>query len=581
MNPTTTDGRPLLPEAALAGYARALAGAAGDLYPECSMPEIAFESPRNPDFGDFSTNAAFSLARFARRSPQDVATALIERVDAQEPGIRELFSAISPVAGFINVRVGAASWQAAVARVLDDGLHFGESPKLGQRISLEFGSANPTGPLVVVQGRTLSIGATLAAAMRYCGYDVFVEWIINDAGGQLDTLARSLYARYRQRSEPAFPFPKDGYPGEYLQPIAAVILERDGLRWNDAAETEWLPFFAQAGRDALVADQLQTVARFGVIYDHWQSERELHESGRVGEALRELSARSLTYEKDGALYFKATKFGDDKDRVLVRKDGRPTYLAPDVAYHHEKLRRSDRVIDILGPDHHGYIGRLHGLAEALGYKGRLDVLIAQQVTLMRGAQEVSMSKRAGDIVTLDEILDEVGVDAARFFFTMLAPESPLTFDLELAKQASNDNPVFYVQYGHARIASVIKNADPADAAAARSERRLVSLAHPAELVLARRINELPRTVRNVVDNLAPHRLTRYARELAADFHQFYTACKILTDDRERRIARLALCLATQSVLAQVLGILGVSAPLSMQRAVPEQSPEPQNSATTT
>ena len=559
----------MLPEAALAAYAGALADAALDLYPEGSKAPIVFESPRNPDFGDFATNVAFALSRFARRPPQDVATALIARVNAQRPGLHEVFSAVTPLAGFINVRVGAASWQAAVARVLDEGDHFGQAPKHGGRISLEFGSANPTGPLVVVQGRTLSIGAALAAAMRYCGYDVFVEWIINDAGGQVDTLARSLYARYRQQSDPAFPFPPDGYPGEYLQPIAAEIAERDGRRWDDVAETEWLPFFALAGRDALVNAQLQTVARFGVTYDHWQSERELHESGRVREALRQLGDAGLTYQKDGALYFKATKFGDDKDRVLVRADGRPTYLAPDVAYHHEKLRRSDRVIDILGPDHHGYIGRLHGLAEALGYKGRLDVLIAQQVTLMRGSQEVSMSKRAGDIVTLDEILDEVGVDAARFFFAMLAPESPLSFDLELAKQESNDNPVFYVQYGHARIASVVKNADPADVAAARSERRLAPLTHPAELVLVRRINELPRTVRNVVDNLAPHRLARYARELAADFHQFYSACKILTEEREQRVARLALCLAAQGVLAQVLGMLGVSAPQSMERAEPE------------
>lgn len=580
MNPITTKERPLLPEAALAAYASALGDAVAELYPEGAV-EIAFESPRNPDFGDFATNVAFALARVARRSPQDVATALVTHVDARQPHMRAVFSAIVPVAGFINVRIGAASWQAAVARVLAEGDRFGEGPKQDRRISLEFGSANPTGPLVVVQGRTLSIGATLAAAMRFCGYDVFVEWIINDAGGQLDTLARSLYARYRQQFDPAFPFPEDGYPGDYLRPIAAALTERDGTRWTNVEQTEWLPVFGTFGRDALVAEQLQTVARFGVTYDHWQSERELHDTGRVRDALRRLSDGGLTYEKDGALYFKATKFGDDKDRVLVRTDGRPTYLAPDVAYHHEKLQRSDRVIDILGPDHHGYIGRLHGLAEALGYKGRLEVLIAQHVTLMRGSQQVSMSKRAGDIVTLDEILDEVGVDAARFFFAMLAPESPLTFDLELAKQESSDNPVFYVQYGHARIASVIKNAAPADVEAARAAQALTPLTHPAELALARRINELPRTVRNVVDHLAPHRLTRYARELASDFHQFYTECKILTEDREQRVTRLALSLAAQSVLARVLEILGVSAPSSMEReATADRSPARRNSATT-
>jgi arginyl-tRNA synthetase len=250
--------------------------------------------------------------------------------------------------------------------------------------------------------------------------------------------------------------------------------------------------------------------------------------------------------------------------VLVRRDRRPTYFANDVAYHYEKLQRADRVIDILGPDHHGYIGRLKGLAEALGFsRDALDVLIAQQITLMRGNEQVSMSKRAGHIITLDDIIDEVGIDAARFFFVMLSPESPLVFDLELAKEQSNENPVYYVQYGHARIASVFKNADPADVEEARTRPSLKALVTPAEIALARRLADLPRVVQNVVDQLAPHRLARYAREIAADFHQFYHECRILVDDREERLARLGLCIATKSVLARVLDLIGVSAPESM------------------
>jgi arginyl-tRNA synthetase len=407
------------------------------------------------------------------------------------------------------------------------------------------------------------LGATLANALQYCGYDVFIEWIINDAGGQLDTLGRSLYARYRQHFDPSFPLPEDGYPGDYLVPIAEELVQRDGNRWVDADESDWLAYFSKFGRDTLVDRQMQTVERFGVHYDLWQSEKELHDTGRIRAGLQRLQALDHTYESDGALFFKATEYGDDKDRVLVRRDGRPTYFANDVAYHYEKLQRADKVIDILGPDHHGYIGRLKGLAEALGYnRDHLEVMIAQQITLMRGNEVVSMSKRAGHIVTLDDIIDEVGVDAARFFFIMLAPESPLTFDLELAKEQSNENPVYYVQYGHARIASVFKNADAGDIEAARGA-ALDALTNPTEITLARRLAEMPRIVQNVAEQLAPHRLTRYARDIASDFHQFYHECRVLVDDRDLRLARLGLCIATQTILARVLDMMGVTAPESM------------------
>ncbi len=527
-----------------------------------AQAEIPFEAPRRPEFGDFATNVAFSLAKTARRSPQDVARDLIAGIKQRAAGLDEKFSGIDAVGGFINLRLAPAVWQAVITNVLQQGDRFGEAPKNGQRISLEFGSANPTGPLVVVQGRSMSIGATLANVMRLRGYEVFTEWIINDAGAQLDALGRSIYARYRQLLGEQYPLPQEGYPGEYLLSIARRILEHDGDRWANAAESEWLPFFATFGRDELVAEQKQTARRFGAEYDRWQSEAALHASGKVREGVEHLRELGLTYEQDGALFFRAMQFGDDKDRVLLRSDGRPTYFCMDVAYHYDKLRNSDRVVDILGPDHHGYIDRLKGISAALGYPGRLDVAIVQQVTLMRGGEQVSMSKRAGEIVGLDEIVDEVGIDAARFFFIMPAMESPFTFDLKLAVEKNNQNPVYYVQYGHARIASVLRRALPEDVEAAQTA-ELTPLTHSPELSLARRLAEFPNVAAGIVQYLAPHRLARYARDVAADFHQFYTECKILTEEREVRLARLALCLAAKSVLARALGLAGVGAPDSM------------------
>ena len=561
MSPTTTDVT--LPESALEAFRAALAAAIAQRYPQASAAAIAFEAPRRPEFGDFATNAAFALAKVARIAPNAVAEHLIADVNARAPEVCAHFTAIEPVAGFINLRLAPALWHAQIAHIVRSGDRFGTLASNGVRISLEFGSANPTGPLVVVQGRTLSIGDTLAKALRMRGYDVFTEWVVNDYGTQVDTLARSLYARYAQCFEPDYPFPEDGYPGEYLLPIAAGLARRDGARWLGTPQSEWLPYFSQDGLAALLAEQQATALRFGLQYDLWQSERALHESGRVREDIDRLRELGLTYERDGALFFRATDYGDDKDRVVLRSDGRPTYYGADIAYHYEKLKRADRVIDILGPDHHGYIGRLKGLATALGYPGQLDVMIAQQITLMRAGEQVSMSKRAGNIITLDDILDEVGVDAARFFFVMLATDSPLTFDLALAVEQTSDNPVYYVQYGHARIASVLRNADAADVAFARSGAHLDRLSHAAELTLARRLSELPGVVQGVVDHLAPHRLAKYARDVATDFHQFYTECKILVEDRELRVARLALALGAKSVLARVLDLVGVSAPETM------------------
>ena len=542
----------------------ALHRAAAELVAGESLPAVVFEAPRNSDFGDFATNVALQLAKRARRAPQLLAAELIARARELEPRLPEVLADVTPAAGFINIRLAPAYWQRRIAAILTDSGAYGRArTPTGERVSLEFGSANPTGPLVVVQGRTLSLGDSIAKAMRFCGIEVTTEWIINDAGSQVATLGRSLYARYRQLVDPGFPFPDDGYPGTYLVPLARIVREREAERYDAAPETEWLPVFAQFGRDAIVAEQQATCARFGVHFDRWQSEKELHASGAVAASIEELRKRGLTFESDGATWMRTALFGDDKDRVLVRKDGRPTYLAPDVAYHYDKLQRNDRAILILGPDHHGYHARLNTIAAAFDRPGTIEVLTAQQMTIVRDGGLVSLSKRSGDVLTLDDVLDEVGVDAARFFFVMMNADSPMTFDLTLAKEQSSDNPVFYVQYGHARIASIERNA-PADLVArARRGDALERLVEPAELALARRLAEFPGVVQGVATALAPSRLARYAQNVASDFTQFYVACKVLGDDADLSAARLGLCLATKTVLASSLELLGVSAPEKM------------------
>ncbi|HEY0613786.1 MAG TPA: arginine--tRNA ligase [Candidatus Elarobacter sp.] len=561
MNPITTEDSVLL---TLDELAARFAAAARSLWPEAD-PVVQFEPARRPEFGDVATNVAFGLARVARKKPQEIAAEIVARAMDDE-GVRATVAQATPLAGFVNLTLQPAFWQRVVGDVLREGGDYGRGPVAGERISLEFGSANPTGPLVVVQGRTLSIGDTLARAMRHAGYDVFVEWIINDAGSQIEALGRSLYARYRELFDPAYPFPEDGYPGDYVIAIAEKLRARDGERWLHVPEADALPVLATFARDEIVAEQRAVAERFRVHYDLWQSEKALHDAGKIETGIARLRDLGVLYENDGATWLRTTAAGDDEDRVVVRSDGRPTYFANDIAYHYEKLQRADHVVDFLGPDHHGYIKRLDSLANAYGRPGAFEVILVQQITLKRGDEILSMSKRAGTLVTLQEVIDEVGVDAARFFFVMLSTDQPLTFDLELAKKQSNENPVYYVQYGHARISSVLRKARETHGAqleAARRAERLDALTHPSELALARRLAEFAPAVAGVARARAPHRLTKYARDVASDFHQFYDACRVLTADEGTTTARLGLALATQTVLAMTLGFCGVSAPESM------------------
>jgi arginyl-tRNA synthetase len=548
----------------LPALAERFAAVARALYPEGDA-NVTFEPPRRAEHGDVATNVAFGLAKTARKKPLEIAQAIIDRA-LGDADVRATVAEASAAAGFINLRLVPAFWQRTIATILREGPLYGRGAPQNERISLEFGSANPTGPLVVVQGRTLSIGDTLAKTLRFAGYDVFTEWIINDAGSQMDTLARSIYARYMQLWDAAYPFPEEGYPGGYLLPIAELIRAADGAKWRTAPEAEWLPYFATFGRDENVREQQTVAQHFGVAFDLWQSEKALHDAGAIATGIERLRTYGLTYDKDGALWLRTTESGDNEDRVVVRSDGRPAYFANDVAYHYDKLQRADRVIDILGPDHHGYIARLRALADAYGRSGAIEVLIAQQITLKRGDEIVSMSKRAGQIVTLADIIDEVGVDAARFFFVMLSIDQPLTFDLALAKERSSDNPVYYVQYGHARIASVVRKAIERDATLVDDAKRgehLGLLREPSEIALARRLAEFGAVVAGVARTRATHRLPKYARDVAADFHQFYADCMILGEDRAQSAARLGLAIAAQTVLAKALDLCGVSAPETM------------------
>jgi len=527
---------------------------------------VALAPTRDAAHGDFATAVALAAAKAWKRNPLEIAQAIVAEGASNLSGVARI-EAVKP--GFVNITMAPNFWNDVVLDVLHLGSGYGTSDALASAgpMLVEFVSANPTGPLVVVQGRSSALGATLVAMLRFAGCKTGSETYINDTGTQLDLLADSLYARYATLLGVDAAVPEDGYSGEYLIDLARALVARDGDRWLHVPVEERRTVLGRFARDLIVDDQRADLERFRVHFDHWTSETTLHESGAIEKAIEELRAGGHVYEKDGALWLRSRAFGDDKDRVLIRNDGRPTYLAADAAYHADKLRRGNRyLIDILGPDHHGYIARLAALVAALGHPGKLEVLLAQHVTFKRGGETVSMSKRAGDLITLREVMDQVGVDAARFFFINRAPESHLVFDLELAVEQSAKNPVYYVQYGHARIASILrKAAEGREALVERAAqgRDVGKLGHPTEIALIRRLADFGRTVSSAAEARAPHRLAEYTHSVATDFHAFYTECIVLTDDDALTSARLSLCLATKTVLASALGLIGVSAPDAM------------------
>ncbi len=544
------------------------------------IPVPFFERPRDVAHGDWATNVALQSAKAAGMPPRQVAEAIAKRM-AGHPDI-DAVEIAGP--GFINIRLSAHALQRVLREVRAAGSEYG-SIKLGagQKVQVEFVSANPVGPMHVGHGRWAALGDGIARVLAHAGYTVEREFYINDAGVQMDIFGKSVAARYLELCGQSIEFAENWYQGAYITEIAREIFEAEGEIWaTRSAEEREAHFTAKA--EAQVLEHLKRVLHgMGVDFDVWFSERTLHAPGEGGgpsaieRGIETLRAAGYIYELDGALWFRTTDFGDDKDRVLKKADGDYTYFAADIAYHANKFERGfDRVIDLWGADHHGYVKRMLAGAAALGHPGKLDMVIGQLVNLFRNGEAVRMSKRTGEMVTFEELLDDVGPDAARYFFLRRSTDQPLDFDIELAKQQSSDNPVYYVQYAHARICAILRKAAGADtadtdvdiassaAALLAGEVKLGLLDAEPELALMRKIAEFEEVVEVAAVKLAPNKLTNYAEELAATFHQFYTLCRVVDPEApELSAARLYAVDATRITLATVLGLVGVSAPERM------------------
>jgi len=541
--------------------ARELGIAEKDL-PQAS--DIEVEVPREENHGDFASNLAMTLARAAKMAPRRIAEVVVSHLDRSHKDIKEVGVA-GP--GFINFHLTAGWFHSIIRDILNQGKDYGScSAGKGESIQVEFVSANPTGPMNVVNARAAAVGDCLCNLLRMVGYDVGSEYYVNDAGNQADRFAASLRARFLQGQGVRASIPEDGYPGEYVVELVER-LKRQYPGLPDMTDDELLEFFREHGLDAMVEWQKQDLKDFGVEFDNWFREKTLHAAGKVGRAVDCLRDHGYTYEEGGAVWFRSTEFGDDKDRVIVKSDGGYTYLAGDIAYHLDKFERGfAKVIDIWGPDHHGYVERTKAAIQALGYKAdALEIMILQLVTLVRDGQPVRMSKRTGDFVSMDELVREVGKDAARYFFLMRSPESHLEFDINLAKEESNENPVYYVQYAHARICSILQQAAEHgyDVQMCAGGVDLSPLQEPGEISLVKKLAFFPEEVRMAALRREPHRIAYYVHELAGMFHSFYTQCRVVGEDQVLTTARLALVEAVQIVIRSSLELLGVSAPERM------------------
>jgi len=563
----------------LAGLiAEALAQAA----PDTPVPAIVLDRPKQAGHGDYACAVALQLAKTLKRPPREVATAIA----AALPASVCVEKAEVAGAGFINFFLKRTYKQQVVNRVLAAGTAFGTSD-FGRRrkIQVEFVSANPTGPLHVGHGRGAAYGASLANVLGAAGFEVSREYYVNDAGRQMDILALSTWLRYLELAGTAVSFPPNAYQGDYVRDMAQKLRAQHGGRFERGApaaagedDEVRLDALIAAARSALgadyavvhgfalneqLADCKDDLSQFGVVFDCWFSEQSLHDSGKIGRAAKLLEEKGHTYAEGGALWFRSEAFGDEKNRVVRRENGQYTYFASDIAYHADKFERGfDVVIDVWGADHHGYIARVKGALTALGLDAaRLNIALVQFAVLYRNGQKASMSTRSGEFVTLRELRQEVGNDAARFFYVMRKSDQHLDFDLDLAKSKTNENPVYYVQYAHARVCSVLAQwgGDAAGLAAADTG----PLAQDAELALCARLIEYPEVVENAARDFAPHSLAFYLKDLAGDFHSYYNATRLLADEEPLKLARLALACAVRRVLANGLALLGVSAPDKM------------------
>jgi len=559
-------------------------------------PSVMIERTRDRAHGDFASNLALLLAKPARCKPRDIAEKLVSAIESDEQ-VQKIEIA-GP--GFINFFLGDEAWHAVIDDVLEQGDRYGRSDAgKGQRIQVEFVSANPTGPLHVGHGRGAAYGAAVADLLEAIGYDVHREYYVNDAGRQMDILAASVYLRYLDLCGETVTFPANGYQGDYVWDIAATLHREhgaalqhpvadvfqdippdepaggdkeahiDGLIERSRAllgQTQYRLVFDE-GLNAILGNIRQDLKEFGVVYDEWFSERSLSDNESVEAGIERLQQSGHVYEKNGALWFSSTDFGDEKDRVIVRDNGQTTYFASDIAYHANKLERGyDRVIDVWGADHHGYVPRVKAALKALGDDpDKLDVLLVQFAILYRHGEKAQMSTRSGEFVTLRELRNEVGNDAARFFYVMRSNDQHLDFDLDVAKSQSNDNPVYYIQYAHARVASVFRQLAEKSLQwdEANGRAHLDLLTEPQEKTLMTTLSRYPEVVELAANNRAPQHLVHFLRDLANDFHTYYNAHAFIVDDADLRDARLYLISATRNVIANGLGILGVSAPDKM------------------
>ena len=535
-----------------------------DILPPAAIPQVVVERPQNPEHGDFASNLPLRLARTVGMSPMDVAERLAPLVPVEE-AIGRVW--VAPP-GFINFALKNEWLQRQVAEVNQAGPVYGNAEtRAGQRVQVEFVSVNPTGPLHVGHARGAVLGSALANTLAAAGYDVTREYYVNDAGTQMETFYASLYARYAQALGQEEELPPGGYRGEYLADLGKKLAAELGERFMEMPREGAIAQLGSVGVAQLLDSIHQDLELLGVEFDVWFSERSLYESGQYDTAMGLLREGRHTVERDGALWFTSSSLGDDRDNVLVRSTGQPTYFASDVAYHYDKLmvRRFDRVIDIWGADHQGHVPRMKAVVNALGADpSRLAIIISQLVTLKRAGEAVRVSKRTGELVMLRELLEEVGRDACRFFFLARAADSQMEFDLELAKKQSADNPVYYVQYAHARISGILRLAK--ERGITWDDADLSLLDHDAELALVRKMTMLPEVVDTVAQTLAPHHLPHYATELATAFHWFYGNCRVISSDPTDELitkARLALCQASKNVLARTLSLMGMSAPEQM------------------
>lgn len=514
------------------------------------------------EFGDYACNIGFTLSKEWKMSPEEAAGIVVDKMELPDDVER------AEVAGngYINFYVRSDYWTKILNEIALQRDRFGWSDlHTGEKIMVEFVSANPTGPLHIGHGRYAAFGDSLARLLETQGYDVFREFYINDYGTQMEIFGKSIAARYGELLGEKEPFPEEGYRGQYIVEIAQEIVDEEGYRYLTLELEERAKTFVERAYRQVMSHLETVLASFRVVFDGWFSEKSLHESGQIDRALELLKKKELSYEKEGALWFRSSDFGDDKDRVLIRSDAKPTYFASDVAYHIDKFQRSfDRVINIWGADHHGYVPRMMAVAKALGFGDKLEIIIGQLVSLWRAGEPVRLSKRTGEIITLEELIEEVGVDVARFFLVMRGPDTAIDFDLDLAKEQSAENPVYYVQYAHARISSILRVA--ADEGFQFSFDRLPDfglLRHVQETRLIKKLAEYPEILSDAAATRSPQRLTVYAQELATQFHLFYRDCRVIGDDEALSESRLFLVGCTRQVLANLLGLLGVSAPERM------------------